>query len=135
MPPGWGAGGLLHPGRRPVTRLPTRPFQRVELAGDGLKLRGWRFAAEGPRRGVMVYLHGAADNRASSIAIAERYVARGFDVLAYDSRGHGESEGDACTYGFHEKRDLRRVLDTVTAPPIVLIGTSLGAAVALQAAA
>ena len=38
-------------------------------------------------------------------------------------------------YGFFEKQDLRRVLDTVDAGPIVLIGTSLGAAVALQEAA
>jgi alpha-beta hydrolase superfamily lysophospholipase len=135
MPPAWGAGGLLHPGRRPITRLPTLPFQRVELIGDGLTLRGWRFAGQGPPRAVMVYLHGAGDNRSSSIGIAERYVPRGFEVLAYDSRAHGESDGDACTYGFHEKRDLARLLDTVTARPIVLVGTSLGAAVALQAAA
>ena len=44
----------------------------------------------------------------------------------------GESGGDACTYGYFEKQDLHRVLDTVGPGPIVLIGTSLGAAVALQ---
>jgi pimeloyl-ACP methyl ester carboxylesterase len=41
----------------------------------------------------------------------------------------------ACTYGFFEKQDLDRVLDTVEPGPIVLPGTSLGAAVALQQAA
>jgi hypothetical protein len=35
-------------------------------------------------------------------------------VIAYDSRAHGESGGDACTYGFFEKEDLRRVLDVDT---------------------
>jgi uncharacterized protein len=40
-----------------------------------------------------------------------------------------------CTYGFYEKQDLGRVLDRVAVTPIVLMGTSLGAAVALQAAA
>jgi len=55
--------------------------------------------------------------------------------VAYDSRAHGESEGDVCTYGFFEKQDLHRVLDTVGPGPVVLIGTSLGAAVALQEAA
>ena len=60
---------------------------------------------------------------------------RGFDVVAFDSRAHGESEGEACTYGWLEKQDLRRVLDTVRPGPIVLVGTSLGAAVALQEAA
>ena len=56
-------------------------------------------------------------------------------MAAYDSRAHGESDGEACTYGFFEKEDLRRVLDQLDAAPIVLIGTSLGGAVALQAAA
>jgi fermentation-respiration switch protein FrsA (DUF1100 family) len=81
-------------------------------------------------------LHGVADNRGSSTSIADHFVPRGFDVIAYDSRAHGESEGDACTYGFYEKADLMKVLDQAPdAAPIVLLGTSLGAAVALQAAA
>src|SRR5207253_1295421 len=63
------------------------------------------------------------------------FVPRRFDVIAYDSRAHGESDGDACTYGFYEKEDLHRVLDSIEPGPIVLIGTSLGAAVALQEAA
>jgi pimeloyl-ACP methyl ester carboxylesterase len=37
--------------------------------------------------------------------------------------------------GFYEKQDLARVLDSVEARPIVLMGVSLGAAIALQAAA
>jgi pimeloyl-ACP methyl ester carboxylesterase len=56
-------------------------------------------------------------------------------VVAYDSRAHGESEGDSCTYGFFEKHDLRQVLDSISGGAIVLVGTSLGAAVALQEAA
>jgi len=55
--------------------------------------------------------------------------------VAYDSRAHGESEGEACTYGWYEKQDLRRVIDTIAPGPIVLVGASLGAAVALQEAA
>src|SRR5438128_11590183 len=63
------------------------------------------------------------------------FVPRGFDVVAYDSRAHGESDGDICTYGFFEKNDLHRVLDTVDDGPVVLLGTSLGAAVAILEAA
>ncbi len=80
----------------------------------------------------LVYLHGVADNRASAAGVVARYGPRGFDVVAYDSRAHGESDGDVCTYGFYEARDLHRVLDTVAPGPIVRFGTSLGAAVALQ---
>jgi pimeloyl-ACP methyl ester carboxylesterase len=50
-------------------------------------------------------------------------------------RTKGLSIGDVCTYGFYEKKDLGRVLDRIGPGPIILIGSSLGAAVALQAAA
>jgi pimeloyl-ACP methyl ester carboxylesterase len=105
------------------------------FAGEGVALKGWRCNASGHRRGVLVYLHGVADNRTSAIGVIERFRARGFDVVAYDSRAHGEADGDVCTYGFFEKRDLSRIIDTFEPGPIVLVGTSLGAAVALQEAA
>jgi pimeloyl-ACP methyl ester carboxylesterase len=135
MPPSWAANALLHPPRRPVTQQPRAPFEVVEIDGAGVRLKGWWFRAAAPKRGTIVYLHGVADSRGSGIGVAEHFVARGFDVIAYDSRAHGESGGDACTYGYYEKQDLGRVLDRVDAKPVVLIGFSLGAAVALQAAA
>jgi pimeloyl-ACP methyl ester carboxylesterase len=133
--PKMGAGGLLHPGRR--TTIATRPAacEDMEFAGSGVTLRGWRCGSRAPSRGTVIYLHGIADNRSSSAGVVERYTARGFQVIAYDSRAHGQSSGDACTYGFFEKRDLQRVLDVLGNGRVVLIGTSLGAAVALQAAA
>jgi pimeloyl-ACP methyl ester carboxylesterase len=133
--PAAGAGGLLHPARHRVTRDPPPTCQDATFTGEGLELKGWRCRASARRRGTLVYLHGIADTRTSAAGVIDRFGKRGFDVVAYDSRAHGESAGDACTYGFFEKRDLHRVLDTVDPGPIVLIGTSLGAAVALQEAA
>jgi pimeloyl-ACP methyl ester carboxylesterase len=131
-----GANGMIHPGRRPPAQQPNRPFESVELQGAGVKLEGWRFPAEGPiHRGTVIYLHGIGDNRGSSIGIAQHFVPLGYDVLAYDSRAHGQSGGDACTFGVYEKEDLLRVMKTVKAKPIILFGVSLGAATALQAAA
>ncbi len=118
-----------------MDRAPSGPVETLTVASEGVSLKGWRFPARGEARGTLVFLHGVADNRASGIGIAERFTARGFAVIAYDSRAHGESTGDACTYGYYEKKDLGRILDTVGATPIVLLGHSLGAAVALQAAA
>jgi pimeloyl-ACP methyl ester carboxylesterase len=69
------------------------------------------------------------------VGVVQRFTPRGFDVVAYDSRRHGQSPGEVCTYGFVEKRDLRRVIDGLSTGAVVLIGTSLGAAVALQEAA
>jgi len=129
------AGGLLSPGRR--TSLPPRPANcdEREFRGAGVLLRGWQCTAQGMRRGTVIYLHGTADNRGSSVGIIRRYSAAGFDVIAYDSRRHGASEGKFCTYGYFEKSDLRQVIDTVPTQPIILFGTSLGAGVALQEAA
>jgi len=133
--PSWAADAFLHPGRRPVDHALRGSFEDVEFAGAGVRLKGWRFAAVGAPRGTLVCLHGIADNRMSVLGIADRFTHQGFDVVAYDSRGHGDSGGDTCTYGFYEKLDLRRVLDTITSRPIVVMGSSLGAAVAMQAAA
>jgi uncharacterized protein len=133
--PSLAAGGLLHPWRRPVSQPPPSGCEDKTFPDKGVALAGWQCHAPGDRRGTLIYLHGVADNRAAVAGIVRRFTARGFDVVAYDSRAHGNSEGEACTYGFYEKEDLRSVLDTLDPGPIVLIGTSLGAAVALQEAA
>jgi uncharacterized protein len=132
--PSIAAGALLHPARVPLySTMPSGCVER-EFAGDGLMVRGWVCAASGERRGTVIYLHGVADNRSSSVGVIDRLTQRGFDVVAYDSRAHGQSDGESCTYGFYEKRDLARVIEALGPGPIVLIGSSLGAAVALQGA-
>ena len=130
-----GAGGLLHPARRVSGAPRPRSCTDAAFTGAGVTLRGWRCLSATPPRGTVIYLHGIADDRGSAAGVIERFTARGFNVIAYDSRAHGQSDGDACTYGFFEKRDLRAVVDGIPSGPIVLIGTSLGAAVALQEAA
>ena len=135
LPPEWGANAILHPYRRGVTVVPPLPHEALTFESDGVTLRGWRFPTTAPRRGVLVYLHGSADNRQSGIGFAQRFVPQGFEVVVYDSRAHGDSGGDACTYGFYEKKDLSRALDAVGAMEAIAFGTSLGGAVALQAAA
>ena len=133
--PAFGAGALLHPLR--VRGAGTTPphCEETFFDGDGVRLAGWRCRATAERRGTIVTLHGFGDNRRGAVGIIARYLPRGFDVIAYDSRAHGESDGDVCTYGVRERDDLRRVIDTLERGPVLLIGTSLGGAVALQEAA
>ena len=129
------AGGLLHPHRRASVGPTPGGCTDREFGGNGVTLRGWFCASQSARRATIVYLHGIADNRSSSTGVVARYLPRGFDVIAYDGRAHGESGGEFCTYGVHERRDLQAVIATVPAGPVILIGTSLGGAVALQTAA
>lgn len=133
--PSVGAGGLLHPHRRTDIGPTPNGCRDRDFAGAGVTLRAWACATSAPRQGTIVYLHGIADNRSSSAGVIMRYLPRGFDIVAYDSRAHGESTGEFCTYGVHERRDLRAVIATIPPGPVVLIGTSLGGAVALQTAA
>lgn len=133
--PDIGAGIILHPPHRAMTAAPPATCDAVTFKGDGIELQGWHGKAAGAPRGTVIYLHGLADNRVGGAGVLERFQKRGFDVIAYDSRAHGASGGDACTYGYFEKQDLRKVLDEVRSGPVVLIGSSLGGAVALQLAA
>jgi pimeloyl-ACP methyl ester carboxylesterase len=133
--PAVGARMLLYPVRHHVTRPVPDTCEQTTFDGADVRLAGWRCRTAATRRGTLIYLHGVADNRAGAAGIIERFGPRGFDVIAYDSRAHGESGGEACTYGFFEKEDLHRVVDQMPPGAIVLLGTSMGAAVALQEAA
>jgi uncharacterized protein len=135
LAPSIAAAGLLYPERRTVVAAIPAACSNRDFEGDGVTLRGWHCTAAGKRRGTVVYLHGIADHRGSSAGAVDRFTRKAFDVVAYDSRRHGDSGGDVCTYGFLEKRDLRRVVDGLPPGPVVLMGSSLGAAVALQEAA
>lgn len=129
-----GAALILHPLRRPVDVSAPTGCEEITIQGKGIGLRAWRSDAVGERKGNLIYLHGHSDNRASGSGVITRFRSLGFDVLAYDSRAHGNSDGSMMTYGYLEKQDLRMLIDTLEPGPVVIIGSSLGAAVALQLA-
>ncbi len=132
--PAIAAGALLHRSQTPVYRARPDTCADASFAGDGVELQGWRCAPTAPRRGTIVYLHGIGDNRSGAAGVVERFGPQGFEVVAYDSRAHGQSDGTLCTYGIRERQDLRRVVATIPAGPVILVGSSLGAAVAIQTA-
>jgi len=107
---------------------------------DGKKLHGW-FLLKGHDNPTIIVLHGVKGNRTSVIRYAITLCNANFNVLVFDSRGHGESEGYYVTYGHHEKRDVESAIafleDECGLDPsrIGLVGLSMGAAVALQVAA
>lgn len=137
--PEWGKNALIHPGRRASRGIPDGTESFEVDAGDGVSLKGWWAKGSTPKRGLVLWLHGVGDNKDSAESLIERWANRGFDVAAYDSRAHGSSGGTVCTYGFYEKSDVRKVLDGLAksgadAEHTILMGFSMGAAVALQAA-
>jgi uncharacterized protein len=134
-PTSFAARMILEPNHERVRADPVLRHESVEIAGDGVVLRGWLFHAEQPHRGVIIFLHGRNQNREAALVVAKGLLPLGYDVLAYDSRAHGESDGQYSTFGYYEKGDLRRAIDYLGVDRVLIIGVSLGAAVALQAAA
>jgi uncharacterized protein len=105
----------------------------------GYDLFGYFYPLEGSTQTVIL-THGITVSLYASMKYMPIFRNRGFNVLIYDNRFHGRSGGEACTFGFYEKHDLKAVVDWVINRfgPDAVIGThgeSLGAAIALQHAA
>jgi uncharacterized protein len=109
-------------------------------ARDGIRLAGW-FAPAAQARGGIILCHGHPMNRAEMLPWARLLQPAGFHVLLFDFRALGQSEGNLCTIGYHEVRDLLGAADYLTTRPemaglpLGVYGISMGAAVSLMAAA
>jgi hypothetical protein len=117
------------------------PQEDIEITTfDGWKLKGW-LCKHINARATVIFLHGVGDCMITGIPLARLFFNHGFNVFLYDSRQHGESEGPYCTYGYYEKRDVVTVIDwlysraDMNIGALGVFGTSMGAAVAIQAAA
>lgn len=100
---------------------------------------GGESADTGPGpRGAVLYCHGNAESMATRAWIADRLSRRGFDVLLFDYRGYGLSDGRASEDGLARdaRAAWRHVVDERGVPPhrVVLMGHSLGSAVATRLA-
>ncbi len=87
---------------------------------------------------VVVLVHGLAASSDDSRVVrqAEALCADGFDVVSYDARGHGRSEGRS-TLGDLESYDVAAAVTWAkqSGLPVVVVGASMGAVAALRYAA
>lgn len=132
---------LKSPHLRNLIRRTGIEFEDVTFSSfDGTRLYGWwlEAASDAP---TIVVLHGVKKNRTDVLRAALLLRRAGFNVLIFDGRGHGNSEGRFVTYGFYERRDVETALEWLAAEKRVdrelvgLAGESMGAAIALQVAA
>ncbi len=111
------------------------------ITNDGYKLSYWVVdnAKCAKANGAVVYLHGITDSKVSGLNYAKGLAGLCRRIYLIDLRCHGESEGKYCTYGYYEKHDVVRLIDKIVSEdpdiPIALLGTSMGAAIAIQVAA
>jgi fermentation-respiration switch protein FrsA (DUF1100 family) len=129
------------------TKFPAGNWKPKELrfedvwfqADDEVRLHGWYCPCDKPRA-ILLYAHGNAGN-VSDYAPLMKYFQENLrvSVLIFDYRGYGRSEGAPSVEGIlKDARAARNFLAQrakVKATDLVLMGRSLGGAVAVQLAA
>jgi pimeloyl-ACP methyl ester carboxylesterase len=123
-----GAHRADHAGQPTIAAVPA-------FSLDGQRL-AYTIHGEGPR--VVVLLHGLLFSQRLHEALAQELAARGNRAVTFDLLGHGESDRplDMWRYTMPEfGREVIALLDHLGVPEAAVLGTSLGANVALEVAA
>ena len=113
---------------------------------DGLTLEAWEnaFVPESSgilgfkKKGTVILFHGHGSSKSAIIREAEAFNTLGYNILMVDFRAHGNSEGNVCTIGVAEAKDVKAAYDYIEQKGeknIILYGISLGASTALHAIA
>ena len=103
---------------------------------DSVRLESWYAKADSNAKGTVVMFHGHGSSKSGIIKEATAFHEMGWHVLMTDFRAHGNSEGEVCTIGYDESKDVKAAYDFVKASGeknIVLWGISLGASTILSA--
>jgi pimeloyl-ACP methyl ester carboxylesterase len=140
--------GLFYVHRFKVTNVHTpleaygRAYEDVDFrTSDGLTIRGWFIPASESSERTLLICHGLGANRSmflSYITVADRFQA---NVLIFDFRGHGESDGHTVTLGHLEKYDVLAAVEFLRthkagqAKEVMGLGISMGSAALVRAAA
>jgi uncharacterized protein len=102
---------------------------------DGLTLRGWHIPSEKKTDKTLILLHGYPADK-GDILPAMAFLQKDFNLLLFDFRYLGESDGSYSTAGAKEVEDLLaaiRFLKTRAIAEVGVWGFSMGGAVALMA--
>jgi fermentation-respiration switch protein FrsA (DUF1100 family) len=135
-----------HPPKYPLHIPPSTYNANYEgvafTSGAGIILKGWLirpvpavYAAP-----AIIICHGLGANKSDFTELAVYLSRRGYAVLLFDFRAHGESEGSTTSLGYHEQEDVLAALDylktrhDVDPGRIGIYGFSLGGATAILAA-
>ena len=130
----------LHPKRWGVGPTPAQlghAYQDVAFRDHaGLTLRGWWIP--GTRHQTIVMIHGWTSSRREPMGKAGYLLDAGYNVLVFDLRGHGQSDGDYTTLGYSEPDDVATAVTFARSRdpgPIALFGFSMGGALAVETGA
>lgn len=111
-----------------------KPEDQVLPLASGGEVHSWYFAAPGKPKGVVVFFHGNGENRTSHIVDVYWMVKAGYDLLAVEYPGYGETDGSPTPKNTVEAGHaaLRYAARRNPGLPLIVYGHSLGGAVALR---
>jgi pimeloyl-ACP methyl ester carboxylesterase len=112
----------------PLSEAISTPFN---ISRDGFRLSGEELG-DGP---AIVLLHGLTATRRYVVHGSKLLARRGYRMVAYDARGHGDSgaPSDRSAYEYSDlSGDLLALLDELGIERAVLAGSSMGAAAAMR---
>lgn len=116
------------------------PRQEVRLRSPfGYEMFGYYLPLEGAQHTVIL-AHGYTYNLYGQVKYVDIFRKRGFNVVLYDHRAHGQSGGSKAGFGYFEKYDMQVWFEWALARlgpegRVGVMGESYGAATALQYAA
>ncbi|KAF0110189.1 MAG: hypothetical protein FD147_1810 [Chloroflexi bacterium] len=113
-------------------------FEEVRFnSTDGIPLYGWWMPTIGSRRTV-IFLHGFAGSMVPDLKYVLSFHNAGYNVLMFDFRAHGRSQGTHSSLGALEVRDALGAIafaKTKGSDKTGLLGFSMGGRTALMTAA
>ncbi|RAW02762.1 alpha/beta hydrolase [Pseudochryseolinea flava] len=124
--------GIANP--RPLHQtIPSNAYETFSIASSE-KLECWR-AQVRHAKGTVIMFHGYAGEKSSLLERAEIFQSMGFNTILVDFGGSGGSAGNSTTIGFDEAQQVKDCYDFIAqqSEPIILFGTSMGAAAILKA--
>ena len=136
-----------HPPRYPLHIPPSTynaDYEDVSFTTkDGILLKGWLVKPQQHQQKApaVIICHGVGANKSDFTELAVLLSRRGYWVLQFDFRAHGESEGWRTSLGYHEQKDVAAAHAFLRARPEVdgnrvgIYGFSLGGATAIMSAA
>ncbi len=120
---------------RPVNvQLPDTSYEHVIIASPDSLACWWIKVPDA--RGTVILFHGYAGEKSSLLARAKAFRRLGYHTLLVDFTGAGGSAGNSTSIGFFEAGQVAacmRFVQSKNSDPIVLFGTSMGAAAILKA--
>ena len=106
---------------------------------DGVEISAWVIPSGQPNRATIVVAHGLGANKQNFCHIGKLHHELGLNVVMFDFRAHGDSQGHTCTLGIREANDVKAGYDLAVSQfpnqPVYAWSTSMGGAATLRAAA